>query len=109
MTDNQLATLLPLFQALSDATRLRLVGILAAEARTGEQLAADVGLSPSTVSHHLKRLSELGLVTARVDGHYHVYSLQTERLAEMSDLLGQATAAASGSSMLDEPWIRRGR
>ncbi len=98
MTHNQLEALLPFFQALSDATRLRLVGLLAREPSTVEQLAANVGLTPSTVSHHLKRLGDLGLVAARVEGHYHVYALQTERLAEMGGLIQAATEKAVGGS-----------
>ena len=101
MTDNQLEGLLPFFQALSDATRLRLVGLLAREPSTVEQLAANVGLTPSTVSHHLKRLGDMGLVAARVEGHYHVYALQAERLTEVADLIQAATEKAIGGG--DEP------
>jgi DNA-binding transcriptional ArsR family regulator len=88
---NKLAPLLPFFQTMSDATRLRLVGLLAHGPRSVEQLATELLLSPSTVSHHLKRLSALELVAAHVDGHYHVYRLRQERLDELSDLLRQAT------------------
>ncbi len=84
-------TLLDFFRALSDANRLRLVGLLTQAPRTVEQLAAEVDLSPSTVSHHLKRLAELGLVTATANGHYHVYALQSERLDAMSGLLREFT------------------
>lgn len=55
-------TTLRIFKALSDATRLRLVGLLVAEARCGQELAAELGLAAATVSHHLKVLRDAGLV-----------------------------------------------
>lgn len=76
--------LLAFFKALSDANRLKIIGVLASQAATVEQLAAALNLGASTVSHHLSRLSEVGLVSARADGYYSVYSLQTDVLEEMS-------------------------
>ncbi len=79
--------LLAFFKALADANRLKIVGLLATENYTVEQLAAMLNLSPSTVSHHLARLAEVGLVTARAEGYYSVYQLQTEALEEMAQRL----------------------
>lgn len=78
------AELLAFFKALSDANRLKILGLLATQPHTVEQLAAALGLGASTVSHHLSRLSETGLVSARAEGYYSVYSLQTDQLEEMS-------------------------
>ena len=58
--------------------------MLAEKASTVEDLASRLNLSASTVSHHLSRLAEADLVTARVDGHYYFYSLQTKVLEDMS-------------------------
>jgi predicted transcriptional regulator len=76
--------LLGFFRALADANRLKIVGLLAGQPYTVEQLAALLGLGDSTVSHHLARLSQAGLVTARAEGYYNVYSLQTDTLSEMA-------------------------
>lgn len=76
--------LLDFFKALADAQRLKIVGLLAGQPYTVEQLAALLDLGASTVSHHLARLAKVGLVTARAEGYYSVYSLQTEALAEMA-------------------------
>jgi DNA-binding transcriptional ArsR family regulator len=46
------------FPALSHQSRLRIVGLLMREPLSGDQLAAMLGLAPSTVSHHLSRLNE---------------------------------------------------
>lgn len=82
--------LLTFFKALADANRLRIVGVLAQEPRSVEQLAAALGLESSTVSHHLRRLSGAGLVEAKADGYYSVYSLRTDALeAKARTLLGR--------------------
>lgn len=61
-------------KALADGTRLR---ILAAISRTGQMNCGEIvsmrGLTPATVSHHLKILSEAGLITCRRKGQF-VYS-----------------------------------
>ncbi|MEN4013844.1 MAG: metalloregulator ArsR/SmtB family transcription factor [Chloroflexota bacterium] len=82
-----IAELLTFFKALGDAQRLKIVGLLAQEAHTVEQLSAMLEVSPSTVSHHLSRLARAGLVEARAEGHYYFYSLKTGVLREMSQRL----------------------
>lgn len=67
---------LPLFKALADANRLKIVGLLARQPYPVEQLAAILGLRPSTISHHLKLLAEVGLVSARTEGYYNIYRLE---------------------------------
>ncbi len=74
--------LLSFFKALADANRLKIVGLLAQGPQTVEQLAAMLEIQPSTVSHHLARLAEVGLVSARAESYYHVYRLETDVLEQ---------------------------
>jgi predicted transcriptional regulator len=76
--------LLGFFRALADQSRLKIVGLLAQKPYPVEQLAALLGIGESTVSHHLSRLSEAGLVSARAEGHYSVYSLQPDAVSQMA-------------------------
>jgi len=76
--------LLEFFKALADANRLKIVGLLSQKGFTVEQLAAMLELRPSTVSHHLSRLSKASLVSARADGYYSVYELETDALEKMA-------------------------
>ncbi len=76
--------LLDFFKALADEKRLQIVGLLASQDYSVEELAAIVGLTSATVSHHLQRLVKAGLVEARADQHYHVYSLKLQALRTMS-------------------------
>ena len=88
MTDQeQVAELLPFFKALADENRLKIIGLLAQHPYSVEKLAEAIGLGVSTTSHHLSRLSKAGLVSSRTDGHYYIYSLQTETLKNMAQHL----------------------
>jgi len=79
--------LLAFFKALGDEKRLKIVGLLAQKSLCVEELAAIRDLSPATVSHHLRKLVEAGLVAASAEGYYNVYSLRAEALREMSKRL----------------------
>ncbi len=67
--------LVTFFKALADTNRLKIVGLLAENPYSVEELAALLQLKPPTVSHHLAKLVEAGLVKARAEGYYSVYQL----------------------------------
>ena len=79
--------LLLLFKSLADANRLKIVGLLARQPYPVEQLAAILNLRPSTVSHHLKLLSEAGLVSARSESYYNIYRLEQGVLEDVAHRL----------------------
>lgn len=76
---------LSFFKALANDNRLKMLGLLAQQEYTGEEMATILSIQPATVSHHLARLTEIGLVSARADGYYSVYALRAERLRTLSD------------------------
>jgi predicted transcriptional regulator len=95
VTEKTLEELLDFFKALSDANRLKIVGLLAQGPASGEELAEILQLHPSTISHHLGRLSKTGLVSARAEGYYSIYQLETKILQSMAQrLLEQDTLPA---------------
>ena len=75
--------LLTFFKALADTNRLKIVGLLSQHPYSVEQLAALLDLRPPTISHHLKLLSEAGLVTARAESYYNLYQLESTVLEQM--------------------------
>lgn len=95
------AELLTFFKALADANRLRIVGLLSERPRTVEELAAALSLGASTVSHHLAKLVDAGLLSSRADGHYHVYALDQEALAEKAKLILAKDALDAVASDVD--------
>lgn len=74
------------FQALADPVRLRVLSMLAA-APAGEicvcDFVAPLGKTQGTISHHLKILSEAGLVHGDRRGKWVWYSIDPERLADL--------------------------
>lgn len=76
--------LLGFFKALSDASRLAIVGRLAERGHTVEELAEALELRPSTISHHLARLAEVGLVSAHPESWFTVYRLETAALERIA-------------------------
>ena len=98
------ASLLRTLKALSDASRLRIVGLLAARPMAVGELADALELSPGTVVHHLKRLREAGLVEAHPRHPYVEYSLRLQRLQEIGRELDQvASASEADGAVLPGP------
>ena len=92
-------TLARFFQALSDKNRLRIIGLLAERPRTGEELSDALGVGAPTISHHLRRLTEAGLVSAVPDQYYRVYSLREEVLREtLARLTDRSTLSRMGGT-----------
>ena len=92
---NPTEELLDFFKALSDANRLKIVGLLSRQELSVEQIAEMLDLSSSTVSHHLSKLSKVGLVSARAESYYNVYRLETDALEGMAKrLLSKETLPA---------------
>ena len=71
------------YKIMGDPTRLKIILAL----RGGEMcvcdIAAYVGLSESAVSHQLRRLRELALVSSRRDGQILYYSLDDDHVREL--------------------------
>lgn len=69
--------LLDSFSALADATRCRMLWLLEPQELTVSELCAVLQLPQSTVSRHLKLLSDAGWVSSRRDGTSRYYALAT--------------------------------
>jgi biotin operon repressor len=86
MTDNSVHNareLARLLKVIADETRLRILGLLAAEPLVGKEIAARLDLTPPTVSHHMRKLIDAGIVTATSDAQMQRYALNTELLLNM--------------------------
>jgi biotin operon repressor len=93
--------LLEFFKVLADEKRLQIVGLLARQDYSVEELATILGLSSATVSHHLRKLQKAGLVQARAAQHYHIYALQLQALHEMSQQILSRDALQETTKDLD--------
>jgi ArsR family transcriptional regulator, arsenate/arsenite/antimonite-responsive transcriptional repressor len=93
LTDEEAAATAALFKALGDPARVRIVNSLATT--DGPVCACEfepaLGLAQPTVSHHLKKLTEAGLLEREQRGKSAYYSLSrdaVETLAAVADLKG---------------------
>ena len=73
--------------ALGDGTRLAIVAFLAEGPRAVGQLAAELPVSRSAVSQHLKILKDAGLVEDTAAGTRRIYRLNPVALAALRDQL----------------------
>ena len=69
-----------LFKALGHPVRLLILNLVKIKPRHGEELAAILKLNPATISHHLGKLTEAGLLSAKKDQYYQMYTLVGEPL-----------------------------
>lgn len=91
-----------ILEALAEPNRLRIAAALGPEEKCASQLLAAVPVGQSTLSHHMKVLTECGLALARREGRRTLYRLDAPLLARLSRELG-GLAAAKGASGLPEP------
>jgi ArsR family transcriptional regulator len=86
LSDDQAATTAGLFKALADPHRVRIVNLLATspEPVCVCEFTGPLGLSQPTVSHHLKKLVQAGLLEREQRGTWAYYSLNRDALGRLS-------------------------
>ena len=108
MSDEPLSVVVRFFKALADASRLRIVGVLAERERGVEELATLLHLKAPTVSHHLTKLKEAGLVQMRPEGTARVYRLDATALRSLSKNVLSPERIGSLADDLDrDAWERK--
>ncbi len=105
MDEQRLSRLETLFKALADPARLRILGLLAERPHAGHELAARLELTPPTISHHMRRLVDAGLVAVTAQAQTRIYTLQPEELRGMSKEL-QSRSNAGGDELEENAVLR---
>jgi ArsR family transcriptional regulator len=78
-------------KALGDPTRFRMLRTIATRDEIScQELTGLFRLAQATVSHHLKVLTQAGLVSARKQGQFHYYRAHRDALAAHGATLSQA-------------------
>jgi ArsR family transcriptional regulator len=72
-----------LFSALSDPTRLRIISVLIENEMNVGDIAAQLGMTESAVSHQLRGLRQMRLVRSRKDGRQVFYALDDDHVAKL--------------------------
>jgi ArsR family transcriptional regulator len=89
LSDDEAEATATLFKALADPARVRIVNQLATG---GDEVCAcefmpALGLAQATVSHHLKKLTEAGLLDREQRGKWAYFSINPEAKARLAGLV----------------------
>jgi ArsR family transcriptional regulator len=89
LSDDEAGATAALFAALADPHRVKIVNLLATsdEAVCVCNLMKPLGLSQPTVSHHLKKLVEAGLLEREQRGKWAFFSLNQEAVGKLAGLV----------------------
>lgn len=99
---------LSIFKALGDDTRLKILRALSERDMYTQLLAERLQLTPATVSFHMKKLMDAGLVDSRREQYYTVYSLRADSMKlSLRELVVPAEAGADTAESLREEMYRR--
>jgi ArsR family transcriptional regulator len=103
--EESVAGMAGILRIIADEKRLRILKLLTRQEMCVCEIMAQLGLSQSLVSHHLRVLKRVGLVQDRPDAQWTYYSIEPVRLAELNahylslfDLANLAPEAAYGAS-----------
>ncbi|HWQ79330.1 MAG TPA: metalloregulator ArsR/SmtB family transcription factor [Anaerovoracaceae bacterium] len=75
------------FRAFTDENRVRILELLSKGEQCACILLEDLNISQPTLSHHMKILSDSGIVKSRPVGKWSYYSINTDGCAYASRLL----------------------
>jgi ArsR family transcriptional regulator len=83
----------PIMKALSDDTRLTIIDLLSCGEMCACHLLAEVEISQSTLSYHMKILLDSGLVNGEKIGAWVRYSLVRDKLDDTINFLNKLTTS----------------
>lgn len=105
MTETQA---LQLFKCLADRSRLQILKSLALEDMYVERLAERLGLTPPTISFHLKKLADAGAVRSYKTQYYTMYALEKSVfMTSILDLIQEKSDEAELQKQRDEAYRQK--
>lgn len=99
------ADAIKLFKCLADKSRLQILKSLVQEEMYVERLAERLGLTPATISFHLKKLEDAGAVTSRKEQYYTMYAIRQEVfMTNIMDIIKEESDEADAQRQRDEAY-----
>jgi len=87
----QLNRLVTFYKTIGDPTRLRILKLLSKGPLHGQAIAGKLGLTPPTITHHLNKLREIGIVYERREGNLIYFYLKQSGVKQYANALLQLT------------------
>jgi DNA-binding HxlR family transcriptional regulator len=105
--DTNTKQLLTMLKALAEENRLTLLRMIHQKETPAGELAERLGLSEPTISHHLARLREAGLVNLRTAGTQRLYRSNPSGIRKFKQLAADIETAPEKQAEkdTDESWI----
>lgn len=76
----QLNKIVDFHKALGDLNRVRIIALLQQGQLSGQEIAGKLGLKPPTITHHISKLREVGLIKERRDKNTIYFSINLKIL-----------------------------
>lgn len=94
-----------LFKCLADKSRLQILKSLIQEDMYVERLAERLGLTPATISFHLKKLEDAKAVTSYKEQYYTMYSIRQEVfMTNIIDIIREESDEAAKQKQREEEY-----
>ncbi|MBW8348748.1 metalloregulator ArsR/SmtB family transcription factor [Bacillus sp. IITD106] len=94
----QLNKIVEFHKALGDLTRIKIIALLQQGPLHGQAIAEKLGLKPPTITHHIAKLREVGLIRERRDKNTIYFSLNT-KILEMNAKAILSVGTGGGNNM----------
>lgn len=88
-------------KAMSDTNRLKIIEMLIQGEKCACNLLEELQVTQPTLSHHMKVLSDCGLVSSYKDGKWHHYSINCKKFKEYKDYIASITCCGTNSKEND--------
>ena len=82
-----------IFKALGDENRIRILKMLYSGEKCACKLLEELNISQPTLSHHLKILCDVGIVTGRKEGKWTHYSICCDGVKSIRGLMKELLSA----------------
>ena len=102
------ADAIKLFKCLADKSRLQILKSLMREDMYVERLAERLGLTPATISFHLKKLEDARAVTSYKEQYYTMYTLRKEVfMTSILDIIKEESDEAQEQAAREEAYRKK--
>ncbi|MDF2538784.1 MAG: transcriptional regulator, ArsR family [Herbinix sp.] len=102
------AEAIKIFKCLADRSRLLILKSLVEEDMYVERLAKRLELASSTVSFHLKKLEDAGIVASRAEQYYAVYYIKEEILnTKILDIIREKSSESNLQKEREDEYRRK--
>ena len=90
--------LLLLLKTLADEQRLKMIGLMTHQERNVSELAEILQLSEPTISHHVSKMHQIGLVNQRMAGNQRFYRVNVLRMTQFKAYIANLDVVLAHSS-----------